>query len=227
MKKIFFLLCSAMVLFCGQSLFAQEGQPSDNQITETQAGEPVEAADSELGMSDAYIETEQAIKKAGRFFKSEEIAVPALKLTDEERSALYDEYRKNTKKAALLNGLVGFGSGSFATQGYISGSLLLAGEGVCWYYTCLGAWLIWGNPSDDLGAAFGALFGAVLLVGGGACIIGSRFIGAGVASANTASYNRKLKNSLGARDKEKTDVSFAPVFNPFTNDAGLVVSLKL
>lgn len=208
MKKSSVILSALVLLFCAHSLAALEAE------TDTSA------------KSRAYLETEEAIIKAGRFFKSEEIAVPAMNLTAEERTELYDKYHKDTKKAALLNGLVGFGSGSFATKGYISGSLLLAGEGICWYYTCLGGWLLWGNPSDDdIGAAFGAFFGAILLVGGGICVVGSRFIGAGVGSANTVSYNRKLKNSLGAQDK--VNVSFAPVYNPFTNDAGLVVSLKL
>ena len=227
MKKLSFLLCTALVVFCTQNIFAEEGQTSDNQTAVNQATEtPASEVPAAQEKSAAYKETEQAIKKAGRFFKNEEIAVPAMNLTAEERNALYDKYHKNTKKAALLNGLVGFGSGSFATKGYISGSCLLLAEGACWGCAGFGAWLIWGNPSDDdLGDAIGAVFGAVYLVLGGIGVIGSRAIGAGVGSANCASYNSKLKDSLGAQ--KKIDVSFAPVFNPFTKDAGFAVSLKL
>jgi len=203
MKKNYFICSILLIFLCSVNAFSQE-------------------------KSEAFIETDAAIKKAGRFFKPEEISVPAANLTDEERIELYAKYEKSTKKAALLNGLVGFGSGSFATKGYISGACLLAGEGCCWYCATLGIIMLNGFGTDEpVGEIVGTLFGGVFTVLGVGGILASRGIGVGVACANTRSYNKKLQNSLGAVQDQDLNVSFAPVFNPINKEAGLIVSLKL
>lgn len=239
MKRVFIALTTLCLLFAGTA-FAQETEDaveSEAVINESITESPsVQAAESS-----AYEATEAAIKKNGLFFKKDTVFENSMTLTLDEKNELYDKYKKNPTLVGLLNGLVGFGVGSWVQKEFLPAAGFMTTEIIGWTIGIMGYFAIQDianssaeSESDSvageiIGGLFGSLAGAfvgVAVIGvGGIIVIASRLVSAGVCVGITNGYNAKLRTALGLNEQQ--EITLLPVIDPYENKAGLMVSLKL
>lgn len=237
MKRVFIALTTICLLFAGTA-FAQETEASveseaviNESITESPS---VQAAESS-----AYEATEAAIKKNGLFFKKDTVFENSMTLTLDEKNELYDKYKKNPTLVGLLNGLVGFGVGSWVQKEFLPAAGFMTTEIIGWTIGIMGYFAIQdiSNSSAESESAAGAIVGGIAgafagaIVGvavigvGGIIVIASRLASAGVCVGITNGYNAKLRTALGLNEQQ--EITLLPVIDPYENKAGLMVSLKL
>lgn len=233
MKRVFIALTTICLLFAGTA-FAQEAEAaveSEAVINESSTESPsVQAAESS-----AYEATEAAIKKNGLFFKKDTVFENSMTLTLDEKNELYDKYKKNPTLVGLLNGLVGFGVGSWVQKEFLPAAGFMTTEIIGWTIGIMGYFAIQdianssaesGSVIGGIGGAFaGAIVGAAVIGIGGIIVIASRLVSAGVCVGITNGYNAKLRTALGLNEQQ--EITLLPVIDPYENKAGLMVSLKL
>ena len=233
MKRVFIALTTICLLFAGTA-FAQEAEAaveSEAVINESITESPsVQAAESS-----AYEATEAAIKKNGLFFKKDTVFENSMTLTLDEKNELYDKYKKNPTLVGLLNGLVGFGVGSWVQKEFLPAAGFMTTEIIGWTIGIMGYFAIQdiSNSSAESGSVVGGVAGAfagaivgVAIIGvGGIIVIASRLVSAGVCVGITNGYNAKLRTALGLTEQQ--EITLLPVIDPYENKAGLMVSLKL
>lgn len=233
MKRVFIALTTICLLFAGTA-FAQEAEAaveSEAVINESITESPsVQAAESS-----AYEATEAAIKKNGLFFKKDTVFENSMTLTLDEKNELYDKYKKNPTLVGLLNGLVGFGVGSWVQKEFLPAAGFMTTEIIGWTIGIMGYFAIQdianssaesGSVIGGIGGAFaGAIVGAAVIGIGGIIVIASRLVSAGVCVGITNGYNAKLRTALGLNEQQ--EITLLPVIDPYENKAGLMVSLKL
>lgn len=233
MKRVFIALTTICLLFAGTA-FAQEAEAaveSEAVINESITESPsVQAAESS-----AYEATEAAIKKNGLFFKKDTVFENSMTLTLDEKNELYDKYKKNPTLVGLLNGLVGFGVGSWVQKEFLPAAGFMTTEIIGWTIGIMGYFVIQdianssaesGSVIGGIGGAFaGAIVGAAVIGIGGIIVIASRLVSAGVCVGITNGYNAKLRTALGLNEQQ--EITLLPVIDPYENKAGLMVSLKL
>ncbi len=233
MKRVFIALTTICLLFAGTA-FAQEAEAaveSEAVINESSTESPsVQAAESS-----AYEATEAAIKKNGLFFKKDTVFENSMTLTLDEKNELYDKYKKNPTLVGLLNGLVGFGVGSWVQKEFLPAAGFMTTEIIGWTIGIMGYFAIQdiSNSSAEsgsvaggiIGGFAGAIVGAAIIVIGGIVVIASRLVSAGVCVGITNGYNAKLRTALGLNEQQ--EITLLPVIDPYENKAGLMVSLKL
>ena len=233
MKRVFIALTTICLLFAGTA-FAQEAEAaveSEAVINESSTESPsVQAAESS-----AYEATEAAIKKNGLFFKKDTVFENSMTLTLDEKNELYDKYKKNPTLVGLLNGLVGFGVGSWVQKEFLPAAGFMTTEIIGWTIGIMGYFAIQdiSNSSSESGSVIGGVAGAFagVIVGaavigiGGIIVIASRLVSAGVCVGITNGYNAKLRTALGLNEQQ--EITLLPVIDPYENKAGLMVSLKL
>ncbi len=233
MKRVFIALTTICLLFAGTA-FAQEAEAaveSEAVINESITESPsVQAAESS-----AYEATEAAIKKNGLFFKKDTVFENSMTLTLDEKNELYDKYKKNPTLVGLLNGLVGFGLGSWVQKEFLPAAGFMTTEIIGWTIGIMGYFAIQdiSNSSAEsgsvaggiIGGFAGAIVGAAIIVIGGIVVIASRLVSAGVCVGITNGYNAKLRTALGLNEQQ--EITLLPVIDPYENKAGLMVSLKL
>lgn len=237
MKRIFIALTTICLLFAGTA-FAQEAEAAveseaviNESITESPSVQAVE--------SSAYEATEAAIKKNGLFFKKDTVFENSMTLTLDEKNELYDKYKKNPTLVGLLNGLVGFGVGSWVQKEFLPAAGFMTTEIIGWTIGIMGYFAIQdiSNSSAEsesaagaivgglAGAFAGAIVGVAVIGVGGIIVIASRLASAGVCVGITNGYNAKLRTALGLNEQQ--EITLLPVIDPYENKAGLMVSLKL
>lgn len=233
MKRVFIALTTICLLFAGTA-FAQEAEAaveSEAVINESSTESPsVQAAESS-----AYEATEAAIKKNGLFFKKDTVFENSMTLTLDEKNELYDKYKKNPTLVGLLNGLVGFGVGSWVQKEFLPAAGFMTTEIIGWTIGIMGYFAIQdiANSSAESGSVAGGIIGGfagaivgVAIIGvGGIIVIASRLVSAGVCVGITNGYNAKLRTALGLNEQQ--EITLLPVIDPYENKAGLMVSLKL
>ncbi len=237
MKRVFIALTTICLLFAGTA-FAQETEASvesEAVINESSTESPsVQAAESS-----AYEATEAAIKKNGLFFKKDTVFENSMTLTLDEKNELYDKYKKNPTLVGLLNGLVGFGVGSWVQKEFLPAAGFMTTEIIGWTIGIMGYFAIQdiSNSSAEsesaagaivgglAGAFAGAIVGVAVIGVGGIIVIASRLASAGVCVGITNGYNAKLRTALGLNEQQ--EITLLPVIDPYENKAGLMVSLKL
>lgn len=237
MKRVFIALTTLCLLFAGTA-FAQEAEAaveSEAVINESSTESPsVQAAESS-----AYEATEAAIKKNGLFFKKDTVFENSMTLTLDEKNELYDRYKKNPTLVGLLNGLVGFGVGSWVQKEFLPAAGFMTTELIGWTIGIMGYFAIQdiSNSSAEsesaagaivgglAGAFAGAIVGVAVIGVGGIIVIASRLASAGVCVGITNGYNAKLRTALGLNEQQ--EITLLPVIDPYENKAGLMVSLKL
>ncbi len=233
MKRVFIALTTICLLLAGTA-FAQEAEAaveSEAVINESSTESPsVQAAESS-----AYEATEAAIKKNGLFFKKDTVFENSMTLTLDEKNELYDKYKKNPTLVGLLNGLVGFGVGSWVQKEFLPAAGFMTTEIIGWTIGIMGYFAIQdiSNSSSESGSVIGGVAGAFagVIVGaavigiGGIIVIASRLVSAGVCVGITNGYNAKLRTALGLNEQQ--EITLLPVIDPYENKAGLMVSLKL
>jgi len=237
MKRVFIALTTICLLFAGTA-FAQEAEAaveSEAVINESSTESPsVQAAESS-----AYEATEAAIKKNGLFFKKDTVFENSMTLTLDEKNELYDKYKKNPTLVGLLNGLVGFGVGSWVQKEFLPAAGFMTTEIIGWTIGIMGYFAIQdiSNSSAEsesaagaivgglAGAFAGAIVGVAVIGVGGIIVIASRLVSAGVCVGITNGYNAKLRTALGLNEQQ--EITLLPVIDPYENKAGLMVSLKL
>lgn len=237
MKRVFIALTTICLLFAGTA-FAQEAEAaveSEAVINESSTESPsVQAAESS-----AYEATEAAIKKNGLFFKKDTVFENSMTLTLDEKNELYDKYKKNPTLVGLLNGLVGFGVGSWVQKEFLPAAGFMTTEIIGWTIGIMGYFAIQdiANSSAEsesaagaivgglAGAFAGAIVGVAVIGVGGIIVIASRLASAGVCVGITNGYNAKLRTALGLNEQQ--EITLLPVIDPYENKAGLMVSLKL
>ena len=237
MKRVFITLTTICLLFAGTA-FAQEAEAaveSEAVINESITESPsVQAAESS-----AYEATEAAIKKNGLFFKKDTVFENSMTLTLDEKNELYDKYKKNPTLVGLLNGLVGFGVGSWVQKEFLPAAGFMTTEIIGWTIGIMGYFAIQdiSNSSAEsesaagaivgglAGAFAGAIVGVAVIGVGGIIVIASRLVSAGVCVGITNGYNAKLRTALGLNEQQ--EITLLPVIDPYENKAGLMVSLKL
>ncbi len=237
MKRVFITLTTICLLFAGTA-FAQEAEAaveSEAVINESITESPsVQAAESS-----AYEATEAAIKKNGLFFKKDTVFENSMTLTLDEKNELYDKYKKNPTLVGLLNGLVGFGVGSWVQKEFLPAAGFMTTEIIGWTIGIMGYFAIQdiSNSSAEsesaagaivgglAGAFAGAIVGVAVIGVGGIIVIASRLASAGVCVGITNGYNAKLRTALGLNEQQ--EITLLPVIDPYENKAGLMVSLKL
>lgn len=227
MKKIFYTFF-ALCFFAGaSSLFAQEASVAENaEVVES------ESADATF-TSAAFEEADSLISKAGPFMKEDLLGEKAASLSFDEKTLLYEKYKKNPTLVGLLNGFVGFGLGSFLQGEWVNGICFAALDtlSTAAFVYCLSAVIQLRTSSDssDAGQAVGTSFGYIMMIGvtgvTGIIMIASRAAGAGTGVAVTNTYNSKLKKALGL--SEEQSVAVLPIINPVDKEGGLAISLKL
>lgn len=237
MKRVFIALTTICLLFAGTA-FAQEAEAaveSEAVINESSTESPsVQAAESS-----AYEATEAAIKKNGLFFKKDTVFENSMTLTLDEKNELYDKYKKNPTLVGLLNGLVGFGVGSWVQKEFLPAAGFMTTEIIGWTIGIMGYFAIQdiANSSAEsesaagaivgglAGAFAGAIVGVAVIGVGGIIVIASRLVSAGVCVGITNGYNAKLRTALGLNEQQ--EITLLPIIDPYENKAGLMVSLKL
>lgn len=241
MKKNLFLsfLVFTLCFISSNFAFSQETQSlqseSASQINQTnqeitQENQNLQETKSENSIT--FENAANAIKKGGFFFKKENVLPYSSLLSQEEKNSLYTKYNQNTLKVGLLNGLVGFGLGSFLEKNWISGASFLILDGLS--VACISAGVagilnIQNTTADSGGEAVAEITSVILIypmiiAAGTISLVVSRAIGAGVGVAVAKSYNKKLQESLGLQNVE---LSFVPITNPQNYESGLALRLKI
>lgn len=241
MKKNLFLsfLVFTLCFISSNFAFSQESQSlqseSASQINQTnqeitQENQNLQETKSENSIT--FENAANAIKKGGFFFKKENVLPYSSLLSQEEKNSLYTKYNQNTLKVGLLNGLVGFGLGSFLEKNWISGASFLILDGLS--VACISAGVagilnIQNTTADSGGEAVAEITSVILIypmiiAAGTISLVVSRAIGAGVGVAVAKSYNKKLQESLGLQNVE---LSFVPITNPQNYESGLALRLKI
>lgn len=241
MKKNLFLsfLVFTLCFISSNFAFSQETQSlqseSASQINQTNQEITQENQNFQETKSENSITFENAanaIKKGGFFFKKENVLPYSSLLSQEEKNSLYAKYNQSTLKVGLLNGLVGFGLGSFLEKNWISGASFLILDGLS--VACISAGVagilnIQNTTADSGGEAVAEITSVILIypmiiAAGTISLVVSRAIGAGVGVAVAKSYNKKLQESLGLQNVE---LSFVPITNPQNYESGLALRLKI
>lgn len=241
MKKNLFLsfLVFTLCFISSNFAFSQESQSlqseSASQINQTnqeitQENQNLQETKSENSIT--FENAANAIKKGGFFFKKENVLPYSSLLSQEEKNSLYAKYNQNTLKVGLLNGLVGFGLGSFLEKNWISGASFLILDGLS--VACISAGVagilnIQNTTADSGGEAVAEITSVILIypmiiAAGTISLVVSRAIGAGVGVAVAKSYNKKLQESLGLQNVE---LSFVPITNPQNYESGFALRLKI
>lgn len=237
MKRVFIALTTICLLFAGTA-FAQETEASvESEIVINESS--TESPSVQAAESSAYEATEAAIKKNGLFFKKDTVFENSMPLTLDEKNELYDKYKKNPTLVGLLNGLVGFGVGSWVQKEFLPAAGFMTTEIIGWTIGIMGYFAIQdiSNSSAEsesaagaivgglAGAFAGAIVGVAVIGVGGIIVIASRLVSAGVCVGITNGYNAKLRTALGLNEQQ--EITLLPVIDPYENKAGLMVSLKL
>lgn len=241
MKKNLFLsfLVFTLCFISSNFAFSQESQSlqseSASQINQTnqeitQENQNLQETKSENSIT--FENAANAIKKGGFFFKKENVLPYSSLLSQEEKNSLYAKYNQSTLKVGLLNGLVGFGLGSFLKKNWISGASFLILDGLS--VACISAGVagilnIQNTTADSGGEAVAEITSVILIypmiiAAGTISLVVSRAIGAGIGVAVAKSYNKKLQESLGLQNVE---LSFVPITNPQNYESGLALRLKI
>lgn len=237
MKRVFITLTTICLLFAGTA-FAQETEASVESEAVINEGS-TESPSVQAAESSAYEATEAAIKKNGLFFKKDTVFENSMTLTLDEKNELYDKYKKNPTLVGLLNGLVGFGVGSWVQKEFLPAAGFMTTEIIGWTIGIMGYFAIQdiSNSSAEsesaagaivgglAGAFAGAIVGVAVIGVGGIIVIASRLASAGVCVGITNGYNAKLRTALGLNEQQ--EITLLPVIDPYENKAGLMVSLKL
>lgn len=169
----------------------------------------------------------------GLYKNQEQILTIAPVLTPEELALLYDENWTSPVKAPLLNGLVGFGSGSFGAGDKKGGTIQLCCElggavlGIASFgyfisstaSSIIGA--IFNNQDKDNETIMGA--SAVGMVVGLGSFIAGRIYGIVRGIKYPLQYNNDLHDALYGTEPE-LQISFAPAVSPSGIGFGVGVS---
>ncbi len=227
MKKIFYTFF-ALCFFAGAaSLFAQEVPVTENaEVAESESSDAIFT-------SAAFEEADSLISNAGPFMKEDILGEKAGSLSFDEKTLLYEKYKKNPTLVGLLNGFVGFGLGSFLQGEWVNGLCFATVDTLSTaafvYFLVASLQLSKGTDSSEAEQALGSTFGMIVLIGVtavcGIVMIASRAVGAGTGVAVTNTYNAKLKKALGL--SEEQSVAVLPIINPVDKEGGLALSLKL
>lgn len=241
MKKNLFLsfLVFTLCFISSNFAFSQESQSlqskSASQINQanqkiTQENQNLQETKSENSIT--FENAANAIKKGGFFFKKENVLPYSSLLSQEEKNSLYAKYNQSTLKVGLLNGLVGFGLGSFLEKNWISGASFLILDGLS--VACISAGVagilnIQNTTADSGGEAVAEITSVILIypmiiAAGTISLVVSRAIGVGVGVAVAKSYNKKLQESLGLQNVE---LSFVSITNPQNYESGFALRLKI
>ena len=243
MKKAKFIFLSS-ILFLGTFCFAQEeknvlAQSADEVQEEISVEENnVLATEETVSLQDEsnseksteYLAAESAIEAAGRFFKVDELLPYTQNLNLDEKNELYSEFRKNPPLAGLLNGLVGFGIGSFTQSDWIGGTAFLVWDSASVALMlggCIGILNLEKQSANTTEEAAANVLTAIfiypiVIVSGAASFFIGRGVAAGVGVGVSNSYNKKLQNALSL---SKTEISFVPVVSQ-NYDSGLALRIK-
>ncbi len=245
MKKNLFLsflvftLCFTSANFAFSQEITQENENSnlETQTLQSETNSQINQTNQNLQETKSensitFENAEQAIKKGGFFLKKENVLPYSSLLSQEEKNSLYAKYNQSSLKLGLLNGLVGFGLGSFLEKNWISGAsfLILDGLSVACISTGLIGFLNLSNKAVNSGNdAAGEIIGGIvfypmIIAVGTISLAVSRAIGVGAGIAISKSYNKKLQESLGLQNVE---LSFVPITNPQNYDNGFALRLKL
>lgn len=241
MKKNLFLsfLVFTLCFISSNFAFSQESQSlqskSASQINQanqkiTQENQNLQETKSENSIT--FENAANAIKKGGFFFKKENVLPYSSLLSQEEKNSLYAKYNQSTLKVGLLNGLVGFGLGSFLEKNWISGASFLILDGLS--VACISAGVagilnIQNTTANSGGEAVAEITSVILIypmiiAAGTISLVVSRAIGVGVGVAVAKSYNKKLQESLGLQNVE---LSFVSITNPQNYESGFALRLKI
>lgn len=158
----------------------------------------------------------------GLYKNQEQILTIAPVLTPEELALLYDENWTSPVKTPLLNGLVGFGSGSFGAGDKKGGTIQLCCElgGAVLGVASLGYMVAYGfvgvidaiaGKDDNAGTIMGA--SAVGMVVGLGSFIAGRIYGIVRGIKYPLQYNNDLHDALYGTEPE-LQISFAPAVSP-------------
>jgi len=234
-----------LLTFAGTA-FAQEAVEGGSvDFVDTSAVENIETMENTEAVETAPVEEEltltpydvtaQSIKKKGLFFNKDTVFENASALTLEERQQLYDSFKKNPTLVGLLNGLVGFGLGSWVQKEFLPAAGFMTLELAGWGIVIMGVSVIQSiadsaaetdSAAGAIGAAFAGPIVGIMVIGlGGIVVIASRLASAGICVGITNGYNAKLRNALGLNEKQ--EVALLPLIDPYEKKAGLMVSLKL
>lgn len=199
MKKI---LCIILITLCTFCLFAR-----DRHVTSSEAGHQVEDL-----LDDGLYENRDQILTI----------VPVL--TPEDISILYSKNKTSALSDSLVNGLLGFGIGSFVTGDKKGGfiQLGLEGGGIVIGTISIG-YFIASSASSILGAIFGnkdknseTIMGASIIgmVGGIGAFAAGRIYGIVRGIKYPKQYNKDLQETLYGVSESAPQLSIAPVFAP-------------
>ena len=250
MKKNLFLsflvftLCFIPVNFAFSQEITQENQEileknsnlknqnlqSESNAQINQANQNLQETKSENSIT--FENASNAIKNGGFFLKKENVLPYSSLLSQEEKNSLYAKYNQSTLKVGLLNGLVGFGLGSFLEKKWISGTSFLILDGLsvaCITSGVLGILNVQNQTTNSGGEAVAEITSLIIIYPmiiavGTVSLVVSRAIGAGVGVAVAKSYNKKLQDSLGLQNVE---LSFVPITNPQNYESGFALRLKI
>ena len=181
----------------------------------------------------------QTLIKNGLKENASYISMKALYLPSYEKTALYEANKKNVVLPTVLNGVVGFGVGSFIEGDTSAGIKYAIEDGICASIMVLcivKSSKALGKASESSSvagpaggmAAVGELAGSAAFLGlaGIAGVVDVCFrIGETIHPIRwTSSYNKTLKSSLGVQD----EVSFTllPAFDPVNSEYGFVAKLS-
>lgn len=243
MKKNLFLsfLAFTLCFISSNFIFAQEisNENTDFEVQTLQSESNAQVNQENQNLQETksqnsitFENAANAIKKGGFFFKKENVLPYSSLLSQEEKNQLYAEYNQSSLKVGLLNGLVGFGLGSFLEKNWISGASFLVLDGLsvaCLSAGILGFINLQNNSSSSGEEAVADITSAILIypmiiVAGTVSLVVSRAIAAGVGVGLSKVYNKKLQDSLGLQNVE---LSFVPITNPQNYENGFALRLKI
>ncbi|MCR5401046.1 MAG: P13 family porin [Treponema sp.] len=207
MKKIISIICT--ILLTATSCFAEKTK--ENEVAFSYA----EYIFSQIGTGNFTEKDAKDISELTPF------------LTVEQREEFYSENERLGIGPFLLNLLIGFGAGSFRQGDKAIATLQFWGDFVGWGLMIPGM-IVSQNAAKD--ADVEAAKTGTTLTTIGSLVTLAVAIPALIRPWTFANNrNERLRKALkvGNSGKALTDISFAPVLDPITNQYGLVASLKL